>query len=80
MAAKFTWLTHKIVIQLHLVAESCTISVLAAGGLSGNFWIHPRICLVTGCTPQNIFLSVTRDNFRDTSGNATAHIFPRMQR
>jgi len=25
MAAKFTRLTHKIVVQLHLVAESCTI-------------------------------------------------------
>jgi len=25
MAAKFTRLTHKIAIQLHLVAESCTI-------------------------------------------------------
>jgi hypothetical protein len=25
MAAKFTKLTHKIAIQLHLVAESCTI-------------------------------------------------------
>jgi len=25
-AAKLTWLTHKIVTQLHLVAEGCTIS------------------------------------------------------
>jgi hypothetical protein len=25
MAAKLAWMTHKIVIQLHLVAESCTI-------------------------------------------------------
>jgi hypothetical protein len=43
MASKLTRLTHKIMIQLHLVAESCTISVLAPGGQSGNFWIHPRI-------------------------------------
>jgi hypothetical protein len=38
MAAKLTTLSHKIAIQLHLVAESCTI--LAPGGQSGNFWIH----------------------------------------
>jgi hypothetical protein len=41
MTAKLTRLTHKIAIQLHLVAESCTI--LATGGQSGNFWILPRI-------------------------------------
>jgi hypothetical protein len=35
MAAKLTSLTHKIAIQLHLVAES---PVLAPGGQSGNFW------------------------------------------
>jgi len=34
--------------QLHLVAESCTISVLATGGQSGNFWIQPRIYVCTG--------------------------------
>jgi hypothetical protein len=45
MAAKLTRLTHKIAIQLHLVAESCTFAVLAPpGGQSGNFWIHPGIC------------------------------------
>jgi len=45
MATKVTRLTHKIAIQLHLVAESCTITVLAPGGQSGNFWIHPRMWL-----------------------------------
>jgi len=48
MAAKLTKLTHRIVIQLHLVAESCTIAVLAPGGQSGNFWIHPRINYLFG--------------------------------
>jgi hypothetical protein len=44
MAAKFTGLTHKIAIKLHLVAESYTIfAVLAPGGQSGNFWLNPRI-------------------------------------
>jgi len=44
MAAKLTKLTHKITIQLRLLAESCTIcSSLAPGGQSGNFWIHPTI-------------------------------------
>jgi hypothetical protein len=38
MAAKLTRLTHKVAIQVHLVAESCTM-FLAPGGQSGNFWI-----------------------------------------
>jgi hypothetical protein len=41
MAAKLTRLTHKIDIQLYLVAESCTIC--SPAGLSGNFWIHLRM-------------------------------------
>jgi hypothetical protein len=48
MAAKLTILTHKIAIQLHLVAKSCTIcrfAVLSPGGQFGNFWIHPRVCV-----------------------------------
>jgi hypothetical protein len=43
LAAKLTRLTHKIAIQLHLVAESCTICNSAPGGQYGNFGIHPRI-------------------------------------
>jgi hypothetical protein len=44
MAVKLTRLTDRIAIQLHLVAESCTIhSSLSPGGHSGNFWIHPPI-------------------------------------
>jgi hypothetical protein len=43
MAAKLTRLTHKIAIQLYLVAESCTTAILAPGGQSRNFWIHLRI-------------------------------------
>jgi len=42
MAAKLTRLIHKIAIQLHVAADSCTFVVLAPGGQSGNFWIHPR--------------------------------------
>jgi len=42
MTAKLTSLTHKIAIELRLVVESCTISVLISGGQSGNFWTHPR--------------------------------------
>jgi len=37
MAAKLTRLTHKIAIQLHLVAETVPFAVLAPGGQSGNF-------------------------------------------
>jgi len=44
MAAKLTILAHKIAIQLHLMAERCIFAVLAPGGKSGNFWIHPRTC------------------------------------
>jgi len=43
MAIKLTGLTHKIAVQLNLVAESFTILVLATGSQSGNFWTHPRI-------------------------------------
>jgi len=43
MAAKLTRLTHKVAIQLHLVPDSLPFAVLAPGGQSGNFWIHPRI-------------------------------------
>jgi len=44
MVARLTRRTDKIVIQLHLVAENCSIVVLAPGGQSGNFWIHSRRC------------------------------------
>jgi len=43
MAAKLTRRTYKIATQLHIVADSCTIADLAAGGQSGKFWIHPRM-------------------------------------
>jgi hypothetical protein len=43
MAAKFTRLIYKIAILLHLVAETVPFAVLAPGGQSGNFWIHPHI-------------------------------------
>jgi hypothetical protein len=52
MAAKLIRLTHKIAIQLHLVAESLPLTVLAPGGNSGNFWIHPHICEITVGTPH----------------------------
>jgi len=42
MAAKLTRLTHKIAIQLHLVA-AVPFAVIAPGGESGNFWIYPRM-------------------------------------
>jgi hypothetical protein len=42
MAAKITRLTHKIAIQLRQVA-AIPFAVLAQGGQSGKFWIHPRI-------------------------------------
>jgi len=43
MAEKLTRLTHKIAIQLHLLQRVTSFAVLAPGGQSGNFWIHPRI-------------------------------------
>jgi len=49
MAAKLTRLAHKIALQLHLLAESCTICSLAPGGQSGNFWIHPRKLVESRC-------------------------------
>jgi len=43
MAAKLTGLTHKIAIQLHLMAEGVPFAFLAPGVQSGNFWAHSRI-------------------------------------
>jgi hypothetical protein len=43
MAAKLSRLTHKTTIHLHLVTESLPFAVLAPGGQSRNFWIHPRM-------------------------------------
>jgi hypothetical protein len=43
MAAKLTRLIHRIAIQLHLVAESCTICSSLSRGQSGNFWIRPPV-------------------------------------
>jgi len=43
MAAKLTRLNHKTAIQLDLVVP---FAVLARGGQSGNFWIHPRIVFI----------------------------------
>jgi len=37
MAAKFTRLTHKILIRLQ---RAVAFAVLAPGGKFGNFWIH----------------------------------------
>jgi len=43
MAAKLTRLTHKIAIQVYLVGGGAVpFTVLAPGGQSGKFWIHPR--------------------------------------
>jgi len=42
MAAKLTRLTHKVAIQLHLVAKSRTICSSRSRRPAGNFWIHPR--------------------------------------
>jgi len=42
MVAELAILTHKIAIQLHLVAESCTICSSCCRRPVGNFWIHSR--------------------------------------
>jgi len=47
MAGKFTRLTHKTAIQLHLVI-AVPSAVLAPGGQFGNFWIHPSYTVNTG--------------------------------
>jgi len=52
MAAKLTRLTHKIAIQLQLVAErerAIPFAVLAPGDQSGSFWIHPRTLIPYSC-------------------------------
>jgi len=53
MAAKLTRLTHKIAIQLQLWQRAVPFAVLAPGGQSGNFWIHPR--MITTFRKQDFF-------------------------
>jgi len=42
MAAKLTRLTHKIAVQLHQVADSCTICSSRSRQPVRKIWIHPR--------------------------------------
>jgi len=43
MAAKLTRPTHKILIQLHVVAESYNICSSSSRRTVRKFWIHPRV-------------------------------------
>jgi len=43
MAAKLTRLTHKIALQLHLVAEICSICSSSFRRPVRKFWIFPRM-------------------------------------
>jgi hypothetical protein len=56
MAAKLTRLTHKIAIQLHLVADSCTICSSRSRRSVWKIWIHPRIS--DGGKPKRCLCSV----------------------
>jgi hypothetical protein len=49
MATKLTKVTHKIAIQLHVVA-AVPFAVLSPGSQSGNFWIHP--CITQRINPE----------------------------
>jgi hypothetical protein len=64
MVAKLIRLTYRIAIQLHLVAESCTICSSRSRQPSGNFWILPRECLKTGLD-RNLKLTETSVGFRN---------------
>jgi len=59
MASKLTRLTHKIAIQLHLMAAA-PLTVLAPSSQSGNFWIRPRICNVYGNQPCEVVSNTRR--------------------
>jgi len=70
MAAKLTTLTHKIALQLYLVAESCIpFAVIAPGGQSGNFWIHPHMSVhPSRPSPESVFyISVTNSIFQNST-------------
>jgi len=47
MAAKLTRLTHKIAIQVRLVAESCTIRSSSLQAASAETWIYRRVTLAS---------------------------------
>jgi hypothetical protein len=75
MAAKFTRLTHKIAIQLHLVAKSCTICI------SRSRWPVRKLLDTPSCVCVCVFLfpslvavfreqlSFTRFNYIEISGH-----------
>jgi len=65
-AAKLTRLTHKIAIQLHLVT-AVPYAVLAPGGQSWNFWMHPHT--VSGQFVQTVFINTSHKSFRDVLSN-----------
>jgi hypothetical protein len=60
MAAKLTGLTHKIAIQMHLLAGAVPFVVLAPCGQSGNFWIHPPTCQAYN-TGYSAYWKIKRD-------------------
>jgi hypothetical protein len=64
MAAKCIALTHRIAIQIHPVQRAVPFAVLAPGGQSGNFWIHPRIAVcVCVCARAQIETGSIRNSF-----------------
>jgi hypothetical protein len=65
MAVKLTRLTHKIAIQLHLMAESCTIcSSRSSRGQAGNFWIKPCINLLAALFACSLLSLILREERR----------------
>jgi len=79
IAAKLTRLTHKIALQLHVFQRAILFAVLAPGGQSGNFWMHPRtqtIPLVISVYFQSLFHIVwCISPFSCTSGHGVRPIY-----
>jgi hypothetical protein len=65
MVAKLTRLAHKIAIQLHLVAKSCTICSSRSRWQSGNFWIHRR---VRGCLENRVLRRLFEPKREEVAG------------
>jgi hypothetical protein len=63
MAAKFTKLTHKVVIQLHLGPESCTISSSSSRHLVRKLLDTPSYTLRVSLLKSVLGLGLNYDHF-----------------
>jgi hypothetical protein len=82
MAAKLTRLTHKIAIQLHLVAESCTICSSGSGRpVRPSYVTNNKPTLQAGSFSSlvSLLISLRTTMLQDPSSGINGHSDPRLK-